>query len=160
MKHSGKTSKKIILDKWLHYILLTLLPIYSQWLLIMCWPKTSRWPHISPNKMGLFWMSRELQFGICNHGDPCESLRVPTLGLPTLFNWDFCLLFLYIFPFWPRFFSESIANQESSCIVSFFFLFLILSQCQKWSFMWVMFHFGGKVCRLEIYQRCIQVKEE
>ena len=42
----------------------------------------------------------------------------PPSGLSTLFNWDFCLLFLYTFPFWPRFFSESIANQESSFIVS------------------------------------------
>ena len=25
---------------------------------------------ISSAKMGLFWISRELQFGVCNHGEP------------------------------------------------------------------------------------------
>ena len=32
-----------------------------------CWPKTSILPDISSAKMGLFGISRGLQFGICNH---------------------------------------------------------------------------------------------
>ena len=32
-----------------------------------------RLPDISPAKMGLFRISKELQFGICNHGEPHAS---------------------------------------------------------------------------------------
>ena len=35
-----------------------------------CWPKTDRLPDISPAKMGLFGISRELQFRVCSHGRP------------------------------------------------------------------------------------------
>ena len=37
---------------------------------IECWPKTNRLSDISPAKMGLFRISRELQFGVCNYGEP------------------------------------------------------------------------------------------
>ena len=38
-----------------------------------CWPKTNRLPDISPAKMGLSEISRELQFRVCNHGETQES---------------------------------------------------------------------------------------
>lgn len=37
-------------------------------IIIVCGPKTSRLPIISPAKIGLFRMCRELQFGVCHHG--------------------------------------------------------------------------------------------
>ena len=37
------------------------------------WPKTNRLPDISPAKMGLFWISRGLQFGVCDHDKPRAS---------------------------------------------------------------------------------------
>ena len=36
-------------------------------------PEIKILPDISPSKMGLFWISRELQFGVCNHGEPSTS---------------------------------------------------------------------------------------
>lgn len=30
-------------------------------------------PVVSPARMGLFGINRELQFGVCNHGEPCAS---------------------------------------------------------------------------------------
>ena len=35
-----------------------------------CWPETNRLQDISPAKTGLSGISRELQFGVCNHGNP------------------------------------------------------------------------------------------
>ena len=35
--------------------------------------KINRLPDISPAKMDLFGISRELHFGVCNHGKPCAS---------------------------------------------------------------------------------------
>jgi len=40
---------------------------------LLHWPKTNRRPGISPAKMGFFRVSRELQFGICNQGEPHVS---------------------------------------------------------------------------------------
>ena len=34
------------------------------------WPEINRLPHISPGKMGLFRISKELQFWVCNHDEP------------------------------------------------------------------------------------------
>ena len=129
------------------------------------WPKTNRLPDIFPAKMGLFGISRELQFGVGIHGEharqgkentfiernvgrtvvkesmafqwlcPCQERRgvfllpvglcycyrvlgAPLSGLPTLFNWGFCLLIFNISPFWSRSFSESIFYQESGFLVS------------------------------------------
>ena len=47
---------------------------------IECWPKTNRLSDISPAKMGLFRISRELQFGLCNHGKPRASSRLSREG--------------------------------------------------------------------------------
>ena len=38
-----------------------------------CWPDTNGLLDISPAKMGLFKISRELQFGLCNPGQPPAS---------------------------------------------------------------------------------------
>ena len=38
--------------------------------LLYCWPETNGWPDISPAKMGLFGLSRQLQFGVCSQGKP------------------------------------------------------------------------------------------
>ena len=35
-----------------------------------CWPWTNKEPAISSAKLGLFGISKELQFGVCNHGEP------------------------------------------------------------------------------------------
>ena len=35
-----------------------------------CWPQTNALPGISPAKMGLFRISKELQFWVCNHDEP------------------------------------------------------------------------------------------
>ena len=36
--------------------------------------KINRLPVISPTKkMGLFGIHKKLQFGVCNHGEPCAS---------------------------------------------------------------------------------------
>ena len=45
-----------------------------------CWPKTNRLSGISSAKMGLFRISRELQFGVCNHGEPRESSHLSREG--------------------------------------------------------------------------------
>lgn len=39
----------------------------------MCPVDLNRLPDIFLAKMGLFEISRELQFGICNHGESCVS---------------------------------------------------------------------------------------
>lgn len=137
---------------------------------LSCWPKTNRLQGVSPAKMGLFGICRELQFKVYNHGEPHASLHatreaelfyrgekglwecyskqrfhdfslanllpekesVPSVGLcsqlrgiralpsglPTLFNWGFCLLVFYISPSWLRFFSESITDEELGSVVS------------------------------------------
>ena len=38
-----------------------------------CGPEINRLPDISPAKMGLFGISRDLQFQVCNHGEPHVS---------------------------------------------------------------------------------------
>ena len=38
-----------------------------------CWPEINRLPDISPTKMDLFKVSRELQFEVCNHCEPHKS---------------------------------------------------------------------------------------
>lgn len=123
----------------------------TQWDLFLkgnCWPETNRQPDISPVNMDLFGR-RELQFRVCNHGEPSPSLctereregfctgkkevgkavvnkvhgfsldetlpgikrslsshwtllllqsvRAPPSGRSTLFNWGFCLIYIYIF---------------------------------------------------------------
>ena len=45
-----------------------------------CCPKTNRLPDISPAKMGFFGISRELQLGVCNHGEPCASPHMAREG--------------------------------------------------------------------------------
>ena len=45
-----------------------------------CWPKINKLPDISPAKMGLFRISRELQFEIGNHGKPCASPHIAREG--------------------------------------------------------------------------------
>lgn len=40
--------------------------ILSSLISLLCWPKTYRLPVISPVKIGLFSISKELQFRICN----------------------------------------------------------------------------------------------
>lgn len=49
---------------------------------------------------------------------PLQGIRAVPSGLPTLFNWGFCLLVFYISPSWLRFFSESITDQELGFAVS------------------------------------------
>ena len=44
-------------------------------------PEMDRWPDISPAKMGLFRISKELQCGVCNYGGPHTSS--PTSPHPT-----------------------------------------------------------------------------
>lgn len=43
-------------------------------IIIVCGPKTSRLPIISPAKIALFSICREFQFGICHHGKLLASL--------------------------------------------------------------------------------------
>ena len=45
-----------------------------------CWPETNRLPDISPVKMGLFKISRELQFWVCNHNEPYASPQTAREG--------------------------------------------------------------------------------
>ena len=71
-----------------------------------CWPKTNRLPVISPAKMGLFGISRELQFRVCNHGEPHASPHVAREG-GGKGSW------------------EAVINKESLC-------FNWLSSCQDW----------------------------
>ena len=40
-----------------------------------CWPKTNRLQGVSPAKMGLFGICRELQFKVHNYGEPHASLH-------------------------------------------------------------------------------------
>ena len=47
----------------------------------------------------------------------CWAWELPLL-VSWLFNWGFCLLILYLFPFWSSSFSESITDQESGFPVS------------------------------------------
>ena len=54
---------KLYLHKNLH------MDIYSS-----CWHKTNRLPVISPSKMGLFEISKELQFRVCNQVDHVQVL--------------------------------------------------------------------------------------
>ena len=42
--------------------------------------ETNKWPDISPVKMGLFRISRELQFGFCSCGEPSASPHVAREG--------------------------------------------------------------------------------
>ena len=37
-------------------------------------------PDISPAKVGLFGISRDLHFGVCNHGEPLASLHTAREG--------------------------------------------------------------------------------
>ena len=39
----------------------------------VCWPETNRLPDFSPAEVSIFRFSAGLQFGVCNHGDPCAS---------------------------------------------------------------------------------------
>lgn len=38
---------------------------------VYCWYETNRLPVISPAKMNLFGITRELQFRVCTYGEPC-----------------------------------------------------------------------------------------
>lgn len=42
---------------------------------VHCWPETNGLPDISPAKMHLFGIRRELQFRVCDHGEPRASYR-------------------------------------------------------------------------------------
>ena len=42
--------------------------------------QTNRLPDISPGKMGLFLISRELQFGVCNHGETYKVAVSPLVA--------------------------------------------------------------------------------
>ena len=39
---------------------------------LSCWSKINSRPDISPAKMSIFGISRELRFEVYNHGEPCE----------------------------------------------------------------------------------------
>ena len=50
-----------------------------------------------------------------------QDLGAPSSDLLNLFNWGFCLLSFYIFPFWSRSFSENTIDQESGFLTSMAF---------------------------------------
>lgn len=50
--------------------------VLEVWVPQLCWIEKNRLPDISQAKMGIFGSSRELQFGVCNHGKPCESPHI------------------------------------------------------------------------------------
>ena len=54
----------------------------------VCWPETNRLLDFSPAEVSIFRFSAELQFGVCNHGDPCASSPK---------EWEEELLFLFFF---------------------------------------------------------------
>ena len=57
---------------------LLLASYYVAWLILLT--KTDRGPVISPAKMSLFGISRELQFGVCNHGEPHAREEISIVG--------------------------------------------------------------------------------
>ena len=51
-------------------------------MILWYWCKTNRLPDISPGKIGLFWISRQLQFRVCDHNKPRGSPHMAREGDP------------------------------------------------------------------------------
>ena len=49
-------------------------------MILWYWPKTNRLQDISPAKIGLFWISRQLKFGVCDHDKPHGSPHMAREG--------------------------------------------------------------------------------
>lgn len=65
---------------WLKKIIINSVYLFLQKTETQCSPEINRLPDISPANMGLFRISRELKFGVSNHGEPHTSFHTAREG--------------------------------------------------------------------------------